>query len=225
MPSTAQRPDEHPSMTSDNQEYKLRWLQWCRRIQAIAQDGIAYTKDHYDRERFEALRDVAAEILAEHSQLTAEQSREILLSEKGVATPKVDVRAAIFDGDRLLLVRARGEGRWSLPGGWATPGETPSQALVREVEEETGIKVRVSKTIAVHDNDLHGLPSVVFQVYKIIMLAELVEGTATESYETDGVGFFGIDELPPLCEYRTGSDEIALAFAHHDNPKLPTSID
>lgn len=212
-------------MTSDNDHYKLRWLQWCRRIQGIAQDGIAYSKDHYDRERFTALRDVAAEILAGHSQLTSEQSREIFLSEKGVATPKVDVRGAIFDGDRLLLVRARGEGKWSLPGGWATPGETPSQALVREVEEETGIKVRVTKVVAVHDNDLHGLPSVVFQVYKIIMLAELVEGSATESYETDGVGFFCKNDIPPLCEYRTGRDEIELAFEHHEAPHLPTSLD
>ena len=212
-------------MTPARADDKSRWIQWCRRIQAIAQDGLAYSKDHYDRERFSALRDLAAEILSDHSQLSGDQSRALFLSEKGVATPKVDVRGAIFVGNRILLVRARGEGKWSLPGGWATPGETPSQALVREVEEETGIKVRVSKAIAVHDNDHHGLPSVVFQVYKIIMLAELVEGSATESYETDGVGFFGQAEIPPLCEYRTGSDEIELAFAHHHQPSLPTSLD
>ncbi len=104
------------------------WLRWVKRLQAIAQDGLTYAQDDYDVGRYEQLREIAAEILASHSTGELGDARRLLELETGPATPKVDVRAAVFDGDKILLVKEPDDGGWSLPGGWADIGGTPAEA-------------------------------------------------------------------------------------------------
>jgi len=203
-----------------------QWLDWAKRLQAIAQSGFTYTKDHYDVERYEAVQRIAAEMLAAGTAAKViEPIADLLSREKGYATPKVDVRAAVIHDDRILLVKETTDGGWSLPGGWADVGDVPSHAVEREVREESGYEVRAVKLAALLDRNLHGHPYFPYHAYKLFFLCELVGGKATQSYETDGVGFFAGDALPPLSLTRVVPAQIALMFEHHRRPEIPTTFD
>lgn len=204
----------------------LQWLDWAQRLQAIAQTGLAYTKDVYDEERFVMVRRIAAEMMAEGAGLTdADRVVDLLSGDVGYATPKVDVRGAVFHGDKLLFVRQRGEGVWTLPGGWADVGDSPSAAVIREVREESGYEVVTTKLAAVYDRNLHGHTPMPFYCYKLFFVCRVVGGAAAESHETDGVGFFGEEELPELSITRVTPKQIAHMFGHYRNPEWATSVD
>jgi ADP-ribose pyrophosphatase YjhB (NUDIX family) len=201
------------------------WLRWVKRLQAIAQDGLTYTRDDYDLERYEQLREIAAEILAAYSTGELEDARASLELETGPATPKVDVRAAAFDGDRILLVREREDGGWSLPGGWADIGETPAEAAVREVFEESGYRVRAVRLISAYDRERHDHPPTPYYVYKLVFLCEILDGTPSRTVDSDGVGFFGEHELPRLSLSRVTPALMKRFFAHHRRSDLPADFD
>ena len=202
------------------------WLHRAQQIQSIAQAGITYTKDPYDRERFEQLRAIAGEILAWYTSIPEEILSQKLVAEQGYLTPKVDVRAVVFNPrGELLLVRERKEGLWSLPGGWADVGESPGEAAAREVLEESGYRVRPVKVLAVYDRARHAHPPLLWYVYKLFIRCELVDGTARTSLETDRVGFFDRDSIPALSTSRVTAAQIRRMFEHYDNPDLPTDFD
>ncbi len=204
-----------------------QWLVWARKLQALAQTGLTYAQDGYDRERYEALRQIAAEIMAAGSSppIDPRTLGDFFGRDTGYATPKVDVRAAVFLEHRLLLVKEREDGGWTLPGGWADVGDSPSTAAVREVKEESGYDVIARKLLAVYDRNLHGHPPIPYHAYKLFFQCELVGGTAATSHETDGVGFFAEDEIPPLSLSRITTAQIAHLFEHYRHPEWPTSFD
>jgi ADP-ribose pyrophosphatase YjhB (NUDIX family) len=203
-----------------------RWLELARRFQALAQSGLAYCKDPYDQERYEEIRRLAAEMLATGSGPTdTAPILNLLTGEIGYATPKIDVRAAVFDQARILLVRERTDGLWTLPGGWADVGDAPSVAVIREVKEESGYDVVVKKLAALYDRDKHGHPPIPFHVYKLFFVCELCGGEPVETLETDGVGFFDEDGLPPLSLPRVTPVQVRRMFDHYRNPEWPTSFD
>ncbi len=203
-----------------------RWLDWSKRLQAIAQNGLTFAGNPHDSERYTAIRQIAAEMLAQGSGLDLATVRGVLERDSGYATPKVDVRGVVFRGDELLLVRERAEGRWTLPGGWADPGESPAENVVREVREESGFITRAAKILAVLDRSKHPHePPLAFDIYKLFVLCTLVGGCGTHSVETDGVGFFSEDNLPELSISRVTPGQIHRMFEHHRNPSLPTDFD
>ena len=202
-----------------------QWLRWSRRLQAIAQDGLTYTKEDYDRGRYEQLRELAAEIFAAHSTGTLEEASDLLALETGPATPKVDVRAAVFRKGRILLVKEPGEGGWSLPGGWADIGEPPSEAAARETLEESGYRVGPVRLLAAYDRDRHGHPPIPYHVYKLVFLCEILDETPSSNVDTDGAQFFGEQELPELSVSRVIPAQIERFFEYHRNPNLPTDFD
>ena len=201
------------------------WLRWVKRLQAIAQDGLTYATDDYDLDRYERLRGVAAEILASHSTGDLDEAHALLALEAGPATPKVDVRAAVFREGRILLVKEPDDGGWSLPGGWADVGETPAEAAVREAREESGYRVRAVKLIAAYDRDRQGHPPIPYHVYKLAFLCEILDQTPSLAVEAEGVALFGEHELPELSISRVTPSQIRLFFEHHRHPGLPTSFD
>lgn len=202
------------------------WLTWAQRIQAIAQAGLTYSKDPYDLQRFTQLRELVVEIMAGYTTVPHETLSATLNAEKGYLTPKVDVRAVVFDaGGKLLLVRERGEGLWSLPGGWADVGDSPGEVAAREAAEESGYQVQPVKMLAVLDRARHGHPPLIWYVYKLFIRCILVSGSSRESLETDGVGFFSRDALPPLSLDRVTHSQIQRMFDHYDDPTLPTDFD
>ncbi|MGJ5817980.1 NUDIX hydrolase [Paludibaculum fermentans] len=203
-----------------------QWLSWVRQLQAIAQTGLTYAKDVYDIERYQALRRLAAEMAAAGAGLPdAARILDLFSRDKGYATPKVDVRAAVFQDERILLVKEHEDGLWTLPGGWADIGDSPSQAAVREVKEESGYDVRATKIAAVYDRNLHGHPPIPFHAYKLYFLCDLIGGEAKLSHETDAVEFFAENEIPPLSLTRVTPALIAHLFEHHRHPEWPTSFD
>ena len=194
-------------------------------MQSIAQDGLTYTRDSYDVERYEQLREVAAEILSAHSTGSLEEACRLLELETGPATPKVDVRAAVFREDKVLLVKETEDGLWSLPGGWADVGESASEAAVRETREESGYRVRAVKLISVYDRERHGHPSIPYYVYKLNFLCEIEEEAPTKNVDSVGVEFFGEDEIPRLSLTRVTPAQISRFFEHQRQPSLPTDFD
>jgi ADP-ribose pyrophosphatase YjhB (NUDIX family) len=202
------------------------WLTWAKRLAALAQDGLTYSDNEYEIDRYRQIRQIAAEMMAAGSGLEAATLLDLFAREHGYATPKVDVRGAVFRDDRILLVREKIDGGWTLPGGWADPCQSPSEAVAREVFEESGFEVRVVKLAAVYDRSKHPhLPPMPFHLYKLFFLCEITGGRATESYETTGVDFFAADTLPPLSISRTLPFQIARMFEHYRNRALPTDFD
>jgi ADP-ribose pyrophosphatase YjhB (NUDIX family) len=202
------------------------WLRWAKQLAALAQDGLTYCDNAYGIERYEQIRNVAAEMTATGFDLDKKSVLGLLSREEGYATPKVDVRGVAFRDDKVLLVREKLDGGWTLPGGWADPWQSPSEAVVREVREESGFEVRVTKLAAVYDRSKHPhLPLMPFHIYKLLFLCEITGGQATESHETTGVDFFAEDNIPELSLSRTLPEQIARMFEHHRNPALPTDFD
>lgn len=212
------------SSLGDNEQH--RWLAWVRELQAIAQNGLHYASGHFDRQRYEAVRRIAAEMYAAYTTGDVRRIRRAFAEELGHATPKVDVRGAVFRDGRILLVRERHEQLWALPGGWADPNETPSEAVVREVREETGYRTRAVKLAALYDRTRQGpIPPYPYHVYKVFFICELLDGAPAENVETDAVEFFREDELPPLSIPRTNARQIQRLFEHHRRPELPADFD
>lgn len=201
------------------------WLRRAQRLAALSQNGLAFTKDPFERARWEEVRRLAADILADGAGVSADQVLANLTAETGYATPKVDVRAAVFQGGRILLVQERSDGRWTLPGGWCDVGEAPGVAAAREVEEESGYRVRTVKLLAVYDKLLHGHPPSTVHVYKLFFRCDLVSGAQATSEETTAVGFFAEDALPPLSLGRVTEAQVRRMFEHARDASLPTDFD
>lgn len=204
------------------------WHAWMRRLQAIADQGLAYAQNPYDVERYLAVRAVAAELAAHH---TSDEPHELMsrLAADGAGhpTPKVDVRLAAFRDGRVLMVRERADGGWTLPGGWADVGEAPAGAARRELREESGYDARTTKLIAVQDRDRHNFPPHPQHIYKLFFLGEVEPGEPGEpDDEVSEVAFFGWDDLPSeLSTGRTVHTQLERAFAHRADPSLPTEFD
>lgn len=197
-------------------------------LAALAQDGLEYSASDFDTDRYRKVQTVATDLLSLLTDRPADELRLELDRDCGYATPKVDVRGALVDAKgRLLLMRERTDGRWSLPGGWADPGDTPSQAVVREVREETGYGARVVKLVACFDRDAQGhQPPLPVAAYKLFFLcAATGEITPPDELETLAIGWFGIDELPPLSPGRINRAELERVLAHAADPSLPTEFD
>ncbi|AOZ94123.1 NUDIX hydrolase [Paenibacillus crassostreae] len=190
----------------------LKWLEWAKQIQAISQNGLAYSKDIYDLERFEQLRDLSITILNEYTDVEVEKIRTIFASEKGYATPKVDVRGVVFQNDEILLVRERLDGAWALPGGWADIGLSPREVVIKEIKEESGYDVRTIRLLGILDTKFHDHPPSALHVYKVYILCEIIGGDASGGMETSEVNFFKEDQLPELSTERVTEKQIKELF-------------
>lgn len=191
-----------------------KWLGWARRIQAISQTGLEFAHNEHDIERNKKLEKIAAEIIAEHSQLNISELIEIFSDQKGYATPKVDVRTAILRDEKILLVKEISDGKWSMPGGWADVGDIPSEAAIREAKEESGFDVEILKVVGVYDANRNSGTLELFHAVKIVYLCKIINGEATPSFETPEVSFFDLNNLPPLSENRTNLQHIEHIKTH-----------
>ncbi len=201
------------------------WLQWAKTLQSIAQNGLTFAQDPYDRERYTQLQRVAAEIMSSHSGANFAQVLDLFQREQGYATPKVDVRAAVFRNNEILIVLEREDGRWSLPGGWADVGETPSEMAEREVLEESGYRTRAMRVLAIYDRDRRGHPPLPFHVYKIFLQCDLVDKNPKPNAECADAAFFPEGKLPELSLARVTEAEVARMFEHLYDPLLPADFD
>jgi ADP-ribose pyrophosphatase YjhB (NUDIX family) len=220
------KPDGQKNTNGGDTSSSLRWLEWCQRLQAIAQNGLTFAKDPYDLERYQAVRQIAAEMLANASSLPTGVVLGLLAQDTGYATPKVDVRGVAFRDGKLLLVRETSDDGWTLPGGWADVCASPAENVEREILEESGFVARASKILAVFDRGKHPHePPFAFHVYKIYLRCEIIGGRESVSSETDSAGFFGESEIPELSLTRVTPWQIRRMFEHYQHPDWPTDFD
>ncbi|MBN1440423.1 MAG: NUDIX hydrolase N-terminal domain-containing protein [Anaerolineales bacterium] len=212
-------------MTDHPDRHLPRWLEWAREIQALAQTGLHYAPDDYHRQRYRRLTEIAAEITAEHAALPRESVMRVFLAPRGYATPKIDVRGAVFRGGKILLVRERSDGGWCLPGGWGDVGELPSAMVEREVREESGVEARAARVAGVFDANREDADRDVMHVYKIVFLCDDLGGEPHPSDETSAAGFFGIEEIPALSERRTSLRILQAVFARCADSAMPPAFD
>lgn len=197
-----------------------------QRIRALSQNGLTYSQNDYDTERYRELTGISNDIaglLTGHSPLDIDSSYKGI---KEYTTPKVDIRAIVFnDKDELLMVREQADELWSVPGGWADVGYTPKEIAVKEVQEETGLNVRAERLLAVMDMKCHPHPSIPFYVYKFFILCEIIDGRFSETFDILDKGFFPLDQLPPLSTERVLPGQIQLMYRLKKNPALPVWLD
>jgi ADP-ribose pyrophosphatase YjhB (NUDIX family) len=203
-----------------------QWLRIARELRAIAQTGLTFTVDRFDRQRYERLRELAASMLAQGSGEHFDVIIEILREGWGYTTPKVDVRGAAFVDGRVLLVREISDGHWTLPGGWADVNQSAAECVVREIAEESGFEAKALKLAAVRDYQRSGHPPRnVDSIYKMFFICEIIGGAASPSNETSEVSFFARDALPPLSLGRTTAAQIDRMFHHAQHPELAADFD
>jgi ADP-ribose pyrophosphatase YjhB (NUDIX family) len=200
-----------------------RWLDWVRRLQAVAHNGIHYATGPFDVERYEEVRQIAVELAALGPDEPEELARRFA-QEPGHATPKLDVRGVVARGEEVLLVRGLDDGRWTLPGGWAEVGETPSAAVEKEVRQEAGLTVRAARLLAVLNRDVRDRPRFAFHGWKVYFLCDVLAEGEPDGIETDAVGWFAEDALPELS-FRMPPGHLERIFAHVRDPSLPAEFD
>lgn len=194
------------------------WLTWAIEIQSIAQNGLAYCKNVYDIERYERLRNLAAEMLSYKMAIPKETVKNLFCNEDGYQTPKIDTRATIFQDDKILLVQEN-DGLWSLPGGWCDVLETIHSNTVKEVREEAGLNVKPTFIIAIYDQHKRNFPPFAHRVLKAFVMCEVLSGEFQPNSETVQSAYFALDELPPMNEEKNTPAQVELCFqALHNQP-------
>lgn len=188
-----------------------KWLQWAVELQSLAQAGLHYGKDVFDRERYARVRDIAAEMVSHQSELPLEKVKDLFCCETGYQTPKLDTRAAVFRDGKILLVQEN-NGTWALPGGWVDVDLSVKENTVKEVKEEAGVDVSADLVIAVQDREKHNRPVYAYKVCKVFVLCSLLGGEFAPNSETVASGYFSLDELPPLAEEKNNAEQIAMCF-------------
>lgn len=194
---------------------QIKWLEWAKELQFIAQAGLTYSKDPFDIERFARIREISAEILSSQSDIPYTKVKELFCNETGFQTPKIDTRAAIFNEDKILLVKEN-NGTWSLPGGWCDVMETIKSNTIKEVREEAGLDVEPIGIIAVQDRNMHNEPPYAYNVCKVFVHCKVTGGQFCPNTETTESNYFSIDDLPQLAEEKNNREQIELCFKYNN---------
>ncbi|MHC8514720.1 NUDIX hydrolase [Sporosarcina sp. ITBMC105] len=204
---------------------KHQWLEWAKRIQALSQAGLTFSKDIYDIERYEELRTISAEIMSAYTELEMSKIKDLFANEKGYQTPKVDVRGVVFKNQQILLVKENIDDKWALPGGFCDIELSPSENVVKEIKEESGYDVVPIRLLAVLDKNKHPHPPEPYHYYKIFILCEIVGGEATTGIETNKIQFFSEHNLPQLSTNRNTECQIKTLFEFLRTPEKETLFD
>ena len=186
------------------------FVKYLQRMIALTDTGLTFTKDPFERERYEYLRSLLGEMLNQASDLDAEEVAEVLKPTCAYATPLMDVRAWIVEDEKFCLVRGQGEDSWALPGGFGEVGYSPTENILKEIEEETGFEAKVERLLAVFDTNRFQLQSK--QYAKFIFECKLLDGQFQENQEIADLQFFAIDQLPALSEKRITKEQIEILW-------------
>jgi ADP-ribose pyrophosphatase YjhB (NUDIX family) len=204
---------------------KYAWVETSKKLQAIAQAGLAYTNGVFDRERYQMIQDIANKIISDFTDTDMEKVKGFFSHEIGYPTPKVEIRASVFCGDKVLMVREKADGKWSLPGGWADVELSPFEVAKKEIFEEAGIIVEPKRIIAVIDKTKYSFSLSPFHVYQIFIQCEYIKGELKPGMETLDAKYFERDNYPELSTDRTVKETLDLVFEFFDNPQKNTICD
>ena len=201
-----------------------KWLEWAVELQSLAQAGLHYGKDRFDLERYERIRDIAAEMISYKTEIPVEKVKDLFCNETGYQTPKLDTRAAIFQDDKILLVQEN-NGTWSMPGGWVDVDVSVGENVVKEVKEEAGLDVTADLVIAIQDREKHNLPIYAYKVCKVFVLCSVKGGSFEKNIETVGSRYFGMDELPQLATEKNNEEQIRMCFEAYHSENWKTHLE
>ena len=201
-----------------------KWLDWAIELQSLAQAGLTYGKDIYDRERYERIREISAQIIAHKTEIPVGRVKDLFCNETGYQTPKLDTRAAIIEDGKILLVREN-NGKWSLPGGWVDVNVSVKENTVKEVKEEAGLDVTADRIIAVQDRNKHNSPWYAYGICKIFVLCALIGGQFEANSETTGFDWFSPDDLPELAEEKNTRSQVKMCFDAYSDPDWQVLFD
>jgi len=204
---------------------KEKWLEWAAKLQSIAQAGLTYSENQYDIDRYQQIRRLSVDILHEYTGISHQKIKDLFASETGYQTPKVDIRASVFKDNKILLVKEKIDGAWSLPGGWADVNTSVGESAVRECLEEAGAHVKPRRIIAIHEADRHFDFPYPYTIYKIFVECELIESNFSDNTETLEAGFFPINSLPPLSTERNTPEQIQMCFEAKKHKIFETIFD
>ena len=204
---------------------KEKWLLWATQLQSIAQAGLTFAENQYDIDRYQKIRNLTVEILYEYTDIDHNKIRDLFASETGYQTPKVDIRASVIKDDKILMVREKIDGAWSLPGGWADVNTSVSESAARECLEEAGAHVRPKRVIAIQLANKHNNPLFLYTIYKIFVECELIENNFTDNTETLEAGFYSINSLPTLSTERNTKSQIDMCFEAKKHKVFETLFD
>ena len=204
---------------------KYPWLEISQQLQSIAQAGLTFAEGKYDLERYEQIMEMSRRIIADFTDIEYEKVKHIFSLEKGYLTPKVDVRGVVIRDNKVLLVKETIDGRWSMPGGWADVGFTPKEIAEKEVWEESGLKVKADKLLAVLDKKCHPHPPDIYYVYKMFILCHETGGELNPGMETSEASFFDLKNLPELSEPRNTRSQIEMVFQKVKNNDFTAIVD
>jgi len=202
-----------------------QWLEIAKKLEAIAQAGLTYGKDDYDKERYQEVRAISHRIFERFTNAPMERIENLFANETGYPTPKVDIRGVIFQDEKVLLVQEKLDGLWALPGGWADIGLTPGEVVVKEVREEAGLDVMPARLLAVFDKKCHDHPPSPLHVYKLFILCTLSGGTLKAGMETLDARFFHFDDLPDLSVDRNTDKQLKTMFELYRESQSLTLFD
>lgn len=205
-------------------EDRPQWLKWSIELQALAQAGLEYGRDKFDRERYERIREIAAELMAWRTDLPLDKVKDLFCNESGYQTPKLETRAAIFQGEKILLVQ-ESDGRWALPGGWADVDISVKENTIKEVKEEAGLDVTADLVIALQDQHKHNRPMNAYGVCKVLVLCTALGGSFQPNLETLDSRYFALEELPPLSTGKITEEQIKLCFDAYHAEHWTTQMD
>ena len=205
----------------DNKE---KWLELAIEVQSLAQSGLAYTKNVYDIERYERLREISAEMISIKSDLDISKVKDLFCNETGYQTPKIDTRAVIFKDGKILLAHEN-NGTWSLPGGWCDVLESVGSNTIKEVKEETGLDVVTKRIIAIQDRNKHNKPKYAYGICKIFVLCEVIGGKFEENIETTEIEYFDLNNLPNLAEEKNNKEQIEMCFNAYKDENWKVQFD
>lgn len=203
---------------------KEQWLEWAIELQSLAQAGLTYGKDIFDRERYERIREISAEIMAYKTDIPVQKVKDLFCNETGYQTPKLDTRAAIFQNGKILLVKEN-SGKWSLPGGWVDVNVSVKENTIKEVKEGAGLDVTADKVIAIQDRSKHNLPVYAYGVCKIFVLCTIIGGAFKENIETTGFAYFSENELPELATEKNNEEQVKMCFEAYRTKNWSTLFD
>lgn len=199
-------------------------IEWAKELQSLAQAGLFYGHDDFDRERYQRIRDISAEMIAERTGLPLDKVKDLFCVEVGYQTPKIDTRAAIIDNGKILLVLEH-NGKWSMPGGWCDYNLSPAENTVKEAKEEAGLDIVIDRLVAVQDRDKHNKPPYAYKVVKIFYLCHSVGGSFLHNIETSDSRYFSADELPVLAAEKCSEEQVEMCFEAYQHSEWPVLFD
>lgn len=206
---------------NQDRSLNIELLRLTKQIKSLVDAGLVYQQNGYDAERYDQLKDIALQMQSILSDVDVQKLKDFYLPEKDYPTPKVDVRAVVLNAqNEILMVKESVDGKWTLPGGWADIGLTPAESIVKEVEEETGYKVKPIKLLAVYDKKCYPHPPQSHYVYKFNFLCQMLSGKIDPNFDIQGVKWFSINNLPELSSDRILKTQIEHLYnlAQKDQP-------